>query len=182
MSERTARTSTEQIISYELIRTESGEAVVVGSATFRDGRFVIDAPEAVSVAVSELLARAFVDRVQADERARGYRRSGRGEVGMLVPGMPEHFIARLRGLWLPYPDGSVITARSTIAPTSRARPTPADLAESGAPVTDPGVRRASLADSGATVNAGPLVRSNEPATGIRPAGQSVARTDCGWIV
>ena len=182
MSERTARTSTEQTISYELVRTESGEAVVVGSATFRDGRFVIDAPEALSVAVSELLARAFVDRVQADERARGYRRSGRGEVGMLVPGMPEHFIARLRGLWLPYPDGSVITARSTIAPTSRARPTPADLAESGAPVSDPAVRRASLADSAATVNAGPLVRSNEPATGIRPAGQSVARTDCGWIV
>ncbi len=182
MTERTTRTSTEQTISYELLRTKASEADVIGSATFRDGRFAIDAPEAVSVAVSELLARAFVDRVRADERARGYRRSGRGEVGMLVPGMPEHFIARLRGLWLPYPDGSVITARSSIAPTSRARPTPADLAESGAPVTDPGVRRASLAESGATVNAGPLVRSNEPVTGIRPAGQSVARTDCGWIV
>ncbi len=182
MTERTTRTSTEQTISYELLRTKASEADVIGSATFRDGRFAIDAPEAVSVAVSELLARAFVDRIRADERARGYRRSGRGEVGMLVPGMPEHFIARLRGLWLPYPDGSVITARSTIAPTSRARPTPADLAESGAPVSDPGVRRASLADSGATVNAGPLVRSNEPVTGIRPAGQSVARTDCGWIV
>ncbi|MEO6058362.1 MAG: hypothetical protein ABIQ05_00110 [Candidatus Limnocylindria bacterium] len=182
MTERTTRTSTEQTISYELLRTKASEADVIGSATFRDGRFAIDAPEAVSVAVSELLARAFVDRVRADERARGYRRSGRGEVGMLVPGMPEHFIARLRGLWLPYPDGSVITARSSIAPTGRARPTPADLAESGAPVTDPGVRRASLAESGATVNAGPLVRSNEPVTGIRPAGQSVARTDCGWIV
>ncbi|HEY4767678.1 MAG TPA: hypothetical protein VII26_01955 [Candidatus Limnocylindria bacterium] len=182
MSERTARTSTEQTISYELVRTESGEAVVVGSATFRDGRFVVDAPEAVSVAVSELLARAFVDRVQADERARGYRRSGRGEVGMLVPGMPEHFIARLRGLWLPYPDGAVITARSAAAPTSVRRSPPTDLAESGAPVTDPEVRRASLAESGATVNAGPLVRSNEPATGIRPTTPSVARTDCGWII
>lgn len=182
MSERTARTSTEQTISYELVRTESGETVVVGSATFRDGRFVVDAPEAVSVAVSELLARAFVDRVKADERARGYRRSGRGEVGMLVPGMPEHFIARLRGLWLPYPDGSVITARSAAAPTSVRRSPSTDLAESGAPVTDPGVRRASLAESGATVNAGPLVRSNEPATGIRPTTPSVARTDCGWIV
>jgi len=182
VSERTARTSTEQTISYELVRTESGEAVVVGSATFRDGRFVVDAPEAVSVAVSELLARAFVDRVQADERARGYRRSGRGEVGMLVPGMPEHFIARLRGLWLPYPDGAVITARSAAAPTSVRRSPPTDLAESGAPVTDPEVRRASLAESGATVNAGPLVRSNEPATGIRPTTPSVARTDCGWII
>ena len=182
MSERTARTSTEQTISYELVRTESGEAVVVGSATFRDGRFVVDAPEAVSVAVSELLARAFVDRVQADERARGYRRSGRGEVGMLVPGMPEHFIARLRGLWLPYPDGAVITARSAAAPTRVRRSPPTDLAESGAPVTDPEVRRASLAESGATVNAGPLVRSNEPATGIRPTTPSVARTDCGWII
>ena len=182
MSERTARTSTEQTISYELVRTESGEAVVVGSATFRDGRFVVDAPEAVSVAVSELLARAFVDRVQADERARGYRRSGRGEVGMLVPGMPEHFIARLRGLWLPYPDGAVITARSAVEPTRAPRPSPADLAESSAPVSDPAIRRASLADSGTTVNAGPLVHSNEPATGIRPAGRAMARTDCGWIV
>ena len=32
-------------------------------------------------------------------------------------------------------------------------------------------------------NLGPLVRANEPATGIR-AGESraVARTDCGWLV
>lgn len=182
MSERSARTSTEQTISYELLRTQAGETTVVGSAVFRAGRVSIDAPEAVSVAVSELLARAFVDRVRADERARGYRRSGRGEVGMLVPGMPEHFIARLRGLWLPYPDGAVITARSTAAPTSIRRSPSTDLAESGAPVTDPDVRRASLAESGVTVHAGPLVRSNEPSTGIRPTTQSVARTDCGWIV
>ncbi len=182
MSERSARTSTEQTISYELLRTHAGETTVVGSAVFRAGQVSIEAPEAVSVAVSELLTRAFVDRVRADERARGYRRSGRGEVGMLVPGMPEHFIARLRGLWLPYPEGAVITARPVTAPTGNRRSPSTDLAESGAPVSDPAVRRASLADSDATVNAGPLVRSNEPATGIRPTAQSVARTDCGWIV
>jgi len=39
---------------------------------------------AVRVAVEELLGRAFVDRVQADERPRGYRRSGQGIVDMLV--------------------------------------------------------------------------------------------------
>lgn len=181
MSDRTARTSTEQTISYELLRTQAGETNVVGSATFRAGRVSIDAPEAVSVAVSELLSRGFVDRVKADERARGYRRSGRGEVGMLVPGMPEHFIARLRGLWLPYPDGAVITARSTAVPAPIPRPSPVDRAESGAPVTDPGVRRATLSEASVTVNAGPLARSNEPETGIRPT-RSVARTDCGWIV
>ena len=38
--------------------------------------------------------------------------AGSGMVDMLVPGMAEHFIARLRGLWLSYPDGSVVTARA----------------------------------------------------------------------
>ena len=79
----------------------------------------MDAPEAVSVAVLELLQRPFVDRVQADERPRGYRRSGRGIVDMLVPGMAEHFIARMRGLWLPYPDGTVVTAREATGPPDR---------------------------------------------------------------
>lgn len=184
MNEPASRPRTESTIIYELLRRGSaGAATVVGTATFADGRSAVDAPEAISVAISELLAQAFVDRVQADERPRGYRRSGRGQVDLLVPGMAEHFIARLRGLWLPYPDGSVITARqANVASPAAARPTPADLGESGTPVTDPAVRRATLADSGATVNAGPLVRSNDPASGLRPAGQSVARTDCGWIV
>ena len=64
------------------------------------------------------LVGAHADRVQADERPRGYRRSGRGIVEMLVPGMAEHFIARLRGLWLSYPDGSVVTARPGAAMSS----------------------------------------------------------------
>jgi hypothetical protein len=57
------------------------------------------------------------------------------------------------------------------------------VAEGEAPVTDPAVRRASLADSGELLGAGPLVRANEPVTGVR-AGEirAVARTDCGWLV
>ena len=83
----------------------------MGTATFSAGTVRIDADEEFQVAVRELLARPFVDRVQADERPRGYRRSRQGGVDLLVPGMPEHFIARMRGLWLSYPDGAVVTAR-----------------------------------------------------------------------
>ena len=58
-----------------------------------------------------------------------------------------------------------------------------DVAEGEAPVTDPAVRRATLADSGELLGAGPLVRASEPATGIRSGeGRAVARTDCGWLV
>jgi len=185
MLDRPADPRTEDTIVYELVRTDrsTDEASIVGRATFADARSVVDAPEEVRVAVEELLGRAFVDRVRADERPRGYRRSGAGIVDMLVPGMPEHFIARLRGLWLAYPDGSVVTARP-ISPAARP-PRPERLATSdpGAPVVDPGIRRATLAESTAILNARPLVRSNEPLTGLRPPEErlGVARTDCGWI-
>jgi hypothetical protein len=181
-----ARLRTEDTIVYELLqgRQESDQPTVVGTVTFRDGESTVDAPEAIDVAVRELLTRPFVDRVRADERPRGYRRSRRGEVDLLVPGMAEHFVARMRGLWLAYPDGTLITARpATGRPPARGpRPAPPDLTEGEAPVTDPAVRRASLAESGELLGAGPLVRANEPETGLRPAEQrAVARTDCGWI-
>jgi hypothetical protein len=184
MHARPADPRTEDTIVYELVRTDraSGAAEVVGTATFSGGRTRVDAPEAVSVAVDEQLGRAFVDRVEADERPRGYRRSGSGMVDMLVPGMPEHFIARMRGLWLSYPDGTVVTARETTA-SPRASAASAQPAEAGPPVTDSTVRRATLAESDEVLNARPLVIANEPLTGLRRASErtAVARTDCGWI-
>ena len=189
MIDRTADPRTEDVIVFELLRTERGaaEPQAVGSATFRDGRSTLQGPEAVTVAVEELLGRAFVDRVQADERPRGYRRSGRGIVEMLVPGMAEHFIARLRGLWLSYPDGSVVTAR--LATGASAGLTVTDAPDAAPPVTDATTRRSSLASAERTVNAGPLVRTHEPESGIRPAGAltargtgPVGRSDCGWLV
>jgi hypothetical protein len=185
MLDRPADPRTEDTIVYELVRTDrsSGESSVVGRATFSDARSVVDAPEEIRVAVEELLQQPFVDRVRADERPRGYRRSGRGIVDLLVPGMPEHFIARLRGLWLAYPDGSLVTARPA-SPSARP-PRPARLATSdaGAPVADPALRRATLTESIGILNARPLVQANEPLTGLRPAEEraGVARTDCGWI-
>ena len=182
-----ARLRTEDTIVYELLQGKQGgdPPTVVGTATFRDGESTIDAPEAVSVAVRELLASSFVDRVRADERPRGYRRSKLGQVDLLVPGMAEHFVARMRGLWLSYPDGTLITARpATGRPTTRGpRPAIPDVTEGEAPVTDPAVRRASLADSADTLGgARPLVRASDPETGLRPAEQrAVARTDCGWL-
>lgn len=189
MIDRTADPRTEDVIVFELLRTDRGapEPEVVGTATFRDGRSIVTGPEAITVAVEELLGRAFVDRVQADERPRGYRRSGQGIVEMLVPGMAEHFIARLRGLWLSYPDGSVVTARmSSTAPTGLAV---ADAPDAAPPVTDASTRRSTLGSAERTVNAGPLVRTHEPETGIRPTGAltrhdtgPVGRSDCGWLV
>jgi hypothetical protein len=173
---------TEDTIVFELVRANrrTGESEAVGRATFADGRTRVDAPDAVSVAVQELLQRPFVDRVQADERPRGYRRSGRGMVDMLVPGMAEHFIARMRGLWLPYPDGTVVTARETAASPPIAI---VERVEQAPAVTDPAVRRSTLAESTAILNARPLVKANDPLSGIRPSGErpDVARTDCGWI-
>jgi hypothetical protein len=124
-----------------------------------------------------------VDRVQSDERPRGYRRSRAGQVDLLVPGMAEHFVARMRGLWLAYPDGSLVTARPAVGrpPVPGPRAALPDIAEGEAPVTDPAVRRATLADSGER-GRHPLVRANDPATGIRAGERAVARTDCGWIV
>lgn len=182
----TADPRTEDTIVYELLSTPRGatEPQVVGRATFRGGRSTVEAPDAVRIAVEELLARGFVDRIQADERPRGYRRSGRGGVDLLVPGMPEHFIARLRGLWLSYPDGSVVTAR--LAGTLTSIPTAPEPLETGPPVTDPSVRRQSLVRADRVLGTRPLVRANAPDAGIRPATAAatgpISRTDCGWLV
>jgi hypothetical protein len=181
-----ARLRTEDTIVYELLEGRgSDEPTVLGHATFRDGASAIDAPEAIALAVRELLARPFVDRVQADERPRGYRRSRRGQVDLLVPGMPEHFVARMRGLWLAYPDGTLITARpaSTRPSVPGPRVAAPDVSEGDAPVTDPAVRRATLAESGEVLSARPLVQANDPTTGVRQGGgRKVAHTDCGWLV
>ena len=188
MLDRTADPRTEDVIVFELLSRPRGatEPAAVGRATFSNGRSTVDAPESIKVAVEELLARAFVDRIQADERPRGYRRSGRGIVDMLVPGMAEHFIARLRGLWLSYPDGSVVTARQAASGALAVAEAPQDAAP---PVTDAAVRRSSLADADRVVNRSPLVRSHAPDTGIRPPGAfahrgtgPVGRSDCGWLV
>jgi len=182
--ERNPDVRTEDTLVFELLRAagRESEPVAVGTATFRDGRSQVEAPDAVAAAVEELLARAFVDRVQATERPRGYRRTGRGRVEMLVPGMAEHFVARLRGLWLAYPDGSVVTARQQLAaPEGRRKAGPAQ-AEGSSPVSDPAVRRESLTDSDAILTTRPLVAGNVPLDGLRPAAERhVARTDCGWI-
>ncbi len=173
---------TEDTLVYELLRTPSGGAAeVVGRATFSEGSTTVDAPDDVAVAVQELMGRAFVDRVQADERPRGYRRTGRGTVDMLIPGMPEHFVARMRGLWLSYPDGSVITAVASTGASLPAVIEP-DSTDVGPPVIDPAVRRASLGASDEMLNKRPLVLAHAPDTGVRPHAQVAGRTDCGWLV
>lgn len=190
MIDRQADPRTEDVIVFELLSTPRGADApeVIGRATFQGGSSRVEAPEAVKVAVEELLARAFVDRVQADERPRGYRRSGTGMVDMLVPGMPEHFIARLRGLWLSYPDGSVVTAREAAIGGSTAVDLP-EVTDAGPPITDASIRRSTLGTADRTVGGGPLVRAHAPETGLRPeralahAGVGpVSRTDCGWLV
>jgi hypothetical protein len=189
MLQRSADPRTEDMIVYELLRTARGASMpeVVGRAVFRGGQSHVEAPESISIAVQELLVRAFVDRVRADERPRGYRRSGRGIVDMLLPGMPEHFIARMRGLWLSYPDGSVVTAREAgpgLGPqqeAARASLAP-DLAESPS-IRDTTVRRGTLAT--ADRQARPLVRAHDPYDGLRPEEASsgpLSRSDCGWLV
>jgi hypothetical protein len=177
---------TEDTIVYRLLRGPregAGEPSVVGTATFSDGRTTVDAPEAVALAVEELLQRPFVDRVQADERPRGYRRSGHGMVDMLVPGMAEHFIARMRGMWLAYPDGTVVTALEASAVHPEGWTPVLERVETGPAVVDPAVRRATLAESTAILNTRPLVQANDPLTGLRLPGErrDLTRTDCGWI-
>lgn len=188
MIDQHADPRTDDTLVFELLRTERGgtRPDVVGRAVFRGGQSRVEAPDGVKVAVEELLLRAFVDRVRPDERPRGYRRSGSGIVDLLVPGMPEHFIARMRGLWLSYPDGSVITARSATAgaSTSVALPEATDV---GPPVTDARTRRATLGAADRTLGTRPLVLSHPPDTGVRPIGETVgvspvSRTDCGWLV
>jgi hypothetical protein len=186
MIDRTADPRTDDTLVYELLRAGRGatEPEVIGHATFHGGRVVVEAPEGIRVAVEELLSRAFVDRIQADERPRGYRRSGRGIVEMLVPGMAEHFIARLRGLWLSYPDGSVVTARPGSAMSSL--PTVTEPSDTGSPVTDARVRRSTLVNADRRLGTRPLVRTHVPEDGRRPEGAlaigPASRTDCGWIV
>jgi hypothetical protein len=189
MIERSADPRTEDVIVFELVRTTRGaaEGEVVGHATFRNGLSAVEAPEAYRIAVSELLSRAFVDRVQSDERPRGYRRSGRGMVDMLVPGMAEHFLARMRGLWLSYPDGSVVTARQ--AGSTASGMAVMETTDTAPPVTDSETRRSSLRAAETSVQARPLVREHAPETGIRPSralaptgSGPVGRSDCGWLV
>jgi len=186
MIDRTSDPRTDDTLVFELLSTARGadEPTVVGRATFRGGRASVEAPDAVRIAVEELLARAFVDRVRADERPRGYRRSGRGIVDLLVPGMPEHFIARLRGLWLSYPDGSVVTARPAGGISSV--PTLVERADAGSPVIDPRVRRSTLVSADRRLGTRPLVRAHVPEDGRRPASEfaigQISRTDCGWLV
>lgn len=186
MINRAADPRTSDRIAYDLLRTASGSDVpqVIGVATFARGQSTVEAEEPVAVAVRELLERPFVDRVQADERPRGYRRSGRGQVDLLVPGMAEHFIARMRGLWLSYPDGSVVTARETAPPADLPGPVlpMPDAVETAPAVVDPAIRRATLVTSEETAGGPPLVRDHAPLTGTRAPGQVAARrTDCGWI-
>lgn len=184
MINRAGDPRTDDTIVYELLRTpRGGAATTVGRATFRAGQSSVEAPDDVRIAVSELLDRGFVDRVRSDERPRGYRRTGSARVEMMVPGMAEHFIARLRGLWLPYPDGSVVTARAagmvgTIPAPSLDIP---DAVDAGPPVTDSSIRRASLAAADGLLDKRPIVRANPPARGVRLRPTELRRTDCGWI-
>lgn len=179
MLNRAADPRTEDTITFELL--SGGE--VVGRATFQNGHTRVSAPDDITVAVEELLARPFVDRVRPDERPRGYRRSGRGLVDMLLPGMPEHFIARMRGLWLSFPTGQVVTARETGPGIPAARGVAHERSETSPGVVDPFVRRATLEQAASQVSARSLVRAAQPSEGTRPIAQTRARrSDCGWLV
>lgn len=191
MMDRPADPRTEDHIVFDLLRTERGSETptVVGRAEFHNGTSTVDAPAEIRIAVEELLDRAFVDRLQADELPRGYRRSGRPTVGRLVPGMAEHFIARLRGLWLPWPDGSIVTAREAEATHTTRSLVTADTGDAAPPVTDASVRRETLHVADETTGSRALVSSHAPEVGIRPAtalavpaNGPVSRTDCGWLV
>ena len=184
MLSRSSDPRTEDVITYDLVQSGAQGEAVVGSATFQGGRWQVSAPDRVSAALEELLASPFMDRVRADERPRGYRRSRQAQVDMLVPGMAEHFVARMRGLWLAFPDQTVITAREgrvrASAPSASALP---EAAETGPPVVDPAVRRSTLERADDAVSARALVRAADPDAGTRPPGSvALRRTDCGWIV
>ena len=177
--------SRHDVVAYEILRTAPGASHpdVIGRAIFVGGTATVEAPENVTVPIQELLDRAFVDRVKPDERPPGYRRSGAGAVDLLVPGMPEHFRARMRGLWLSYPDGSVVTARPMSVPPPRRREAAPSFADPV--VTDPAVRQATLTVSQQVI--GRLVRENAPEAGIRPiepaepSEMAIGRSDCGWL-
>ena len=55
--------------------------------------------------------------------------------------------------------------------------------EMGPSVTDPAVRRGTLAESTEILNTRPLVKANDPLIGIRSSDErpDISRTDCGWI-
>lgn len=184
MLSRNSDPRTEDVITFDLVQTGPDGETIVGSATFQAGRTRVDAPENVTAALEEQLAQPFVDRVRADERPRGYRRTGTGQVDLLVPGMAEHFVARMRGLWLAFPDQTTVTARE--GRVQFAPPPPSVLpeqGEAGPPVVDPAVRRSTLERADNAVSARALVRAADPDAGTRPAGSvAVRRTDCGWIV
>ena len=178
--------SRHDVVAYEILRTPAGakQPDVIGRATYVGGSTSVEAPENVSVAVEELLERAFVDRVKPDERPPGYRRSGSAAVDFLVPGMPEHFRARMRGLWLSYPDGSVVTARPmSVAPPRRRAAAPSFTEPV---VADPALRQSTLSLSQQAIGRS-LVQENAPEAGIRPAEAtepmeiSIGRSDCGWL-
>ncbi len=179
---RAADPRTGDRIAFELLLSGPGGGApkIIGRAVFDDGRTSVQAEDRVAVSVRELLERPFVDRVQADERPRGYRRSARGQVDFLVPGMAEHFIARLRGLWLSYPDGTVVTAREETPDRPETVSEPAEPASS---VSEPSIRRGTLEASSETAGGPPLVRGHAPLPGTGAEGpMPMHRTDCGWIV
>ena len=180
---RAADPRTTDRIVYDLVRSASGQegGDVIGTATFAAGSIELSTEPDVEAAIRELLARPFVDRVQADERPRGYRRSRQGQVDLLVPGMAEHFIARMRGLWLSYADGAVVTAREVTFPEEPSSGIVlAEAVESVPAVVDPSIRRTTLAASEETVGR-PLVRAHPPLSGQRESGVASHRTDCGWL-
>jgi hypothetical protein len=78
----------------------------------------------------------------------------------------------------------VVTARerAITSPSGPTLPEPVDLGT--AVVTDPSVRRVTLAETDRVLNARPIVRANPPVIGLRPPAErrEVNRTDCGWIV
>lgn len=172
----------DDVIVFELLRTARGarDPETIGSARFTAGRIEIEAPENVKASLEDELERPFVDRIQADERPAGYRRSNRAGVDFLVPGMPEHFRARLRGLWLSYPDGSVVTARAAEYQPP-ARRVAARRAAPEQPVTETALRSETLVENTRALGR-PLVRAHPPAAGVRPEEVvPVGRSDCGWI-
>lgn len=182
MINRASDPRTADRIVYELLRTPAakGDPAVIGSASYAHGSTQIEADAEVDAALRELLARPFVDRIQADERPRGYRRSRQGQVDLLVPGMPEHFIARMRGLWLSYPDGSVVTARELGSPGPAPLAVTPEAVEAGPAVVDSSTRLATLVVSDQMAGGRPLVRAHPPIEGDRP-GVAAHRTDCGWL-
>lgn len=176
---------TEDTLAYDVLRGPVGApGEVIGRAIFQGGRSTVEAPADVRVAIEELLSRSFVDRVEPDEQPRGYRRSDRRSVEMLHTGMAEHFVARMRGLWLPYPDGTVVTAQVAPEATLPAATTP-ESTDVGPPVTDAALRRLTLETANTMINRGPLAITHPPDTGMRPRTArtgSESRTDCGWLV